>query len=102
MGWLTPFHCTIEAETKLLPVTVKVNADPPTVNVYGETVATAGAAGTETLKVIEAWPPPGCGFETTSWMVPVAANCVAAMVVVNCEELTKVAFAVCRSKSASN
>jgi hypothetical protein len=78
--------------TKLLPITVKVNAAPPTVAVLGESDATAGVAGAEIVKVIEAWPPPGWGFETISWVVPVPANCVAAMVVVNCEELTKVTF----------
>jgi hypothetical protein len=78
--------------TKLLPITVNVNAAPPTVTVLGESDATAGVAGAEIVKGIEAWPPPGWGFETASWMVPVPANCVAAMVVVSCVELTKVAF----------
>ena len=37
VGWLTPFHCTTEAATKLLPMTVKVKEEPPTVTVAGET-----------------------------------------------------------------
>ena len=37
MGSLTPFHCTTDAETKLLPVTVNVNEGAPRVTVLGET-----------------------------------------------------------------
>ena len=56
----------MEAATKLLPVTVKVNAVPPTVAVLGETEATTGVAGAVIVKVVEAWPPPGEGFDTVS------------------------------------
>jgi len=50
----------------LLPATVNVNEGPPTVTVLGETDATTGAVGAETVKVVEAWPPPGDGVDTVS------------------------------------
>jgi hypothetical protein len=51
-----------------------------------------GVAGVEMVKAIEAWPPPGIGFDTSNCMVPGTASSVGATAVVNCEELTKVTF----------
>jgi hypothetical protein len=37
-----PFHCTVEPETKLLPLTVKVNAEPPADALLGESELIVG------------------------------------------------------------
>ena len=86
VGSAAPFHCTTESETKLLPITVRVKAGPPTLTAFGETDATAGAAGGETMKVVVAWPPPGAGFDTVSWTVPALAKSVGETAVLSCEE----------------
>jgi hypothetical protein len=54
-----PFHCTTELETKLVPVTVSVNAAPPAVALVGESEVTVGAGLlTVKLRAFEV-PPPG-------------------------------------------
>jgi hypothetical protein len=60
--------------------------------VFGETAVTIGAEGADMLKFAEDCPPPGVGFDTTSWTVPGAASCVAETEVVNSEALMKVTF----------
>jgi hypothetical protein len=37
-----PFHCTVEVETKLVPVTVRVNGAPPAVALEGESAVAVG------------------------------------------------------------
>jgi hypothetical protein len=37
-----PFHCTVDADTKLVPVTVSVKAAPPAVALEGESALSAG------------------------------------------------------------
>ena len=44
-----------ESWTKLLPVTAKVNAGPPTATVLCDMDATTGADGEEIVKFMNAW-----------------------------------------------
>ena len=39
---IEPFHCTVELDTKLAPVNVRVKADPPTVAELGEIDVSVG------------------------------------------------------------
>jgi hypothetical protein len=74
-----PFHCTVEADTKLVPVTVNVNAAPPAVAEFVLKDAIVGAA----LLMLNAnpvdVPPPGAGVETVTIPVPPAATSAAVM-----------------------
>ena len=67
----------------MLPRTVKVKEEAPTVTVAGETDAIAGAAGELIAKAVDACPPPGAGFEIVSCTVPLVARSVAETAVVN-------------------
>ena len=59
-----PFHCTVEEDTKLEPVTVSVNAAPPAAAELGFKDAIVGA-GLLIVKVNALLvPPPGLGVET--------------------------------------
>ena len=40
-----PFHCTVAPDTKPLPFTVRVNAGPPAVALFGNSDDSVGAAG---------------------------------------------------------
>ncbi len=55
-----PFHCTVEPETKFVPLTVSVNADPPAMALEGEAEAKVGPGFTVKLNVLlaEATPLP--------------------------------------------
>jgi hypothetical protein len=74
----------------LLPLTVNVNAAPPTLTAVGLTDATTGGAGGETVKLVVACPPSGAGFITATCTVPLVPTSVALMLAVSCEALTKV------------
>jgi hypothetical protein len=43
VGRLAPFHRTTEPEMKLFPLTVNVNAGPPPMTTFGETLVVAGS-----------------------------------------------------------
>ena len=64
---------TTAPETKLLPFTVSVNAEPPTVAELGERVLIAGTG----LLIVKVWalevPPPGEGLNTVTLAVPAVA-----------------------------
>lgn len=74
-----PFHCTVEEEMKLLPVTVSVNAALPANAEPGIRDVTAGAGllivNVSALEV----PPPGGGVETVTMAVPALAMSAAVM-----------------------
>src|SRR6267143_5615650 len=85
-----PFHCTLAPLTKLLPVTVRVKAAPPTVALGGESDVTVGP-GLVIVNVCAAEvPPPGAGVTTVTGGVPVAAMSAAGIAAVSCVALTKV------------
>jgi len=71
-----PFHCTAELETKLVPVTVSVNAAPLAVALEGESELAVGA-GLLMVKVREFDAPPlGEGLTTVTEAVPAVAGSV--------------------------
>jgi hypothetical protein len=64
------FHCTVEVETKFVPVTVRVKVFPPAVALEGES-AVAPGFGLLMVKVNPLdVPPPGVGFITVTEAVP--------------------------------
>lgn len=66
---LLPFHCTTALFSKLLPFTVRLNAAPPAIAEFGESVERV-ATGVVTLKKnVFDGPPPGAGFTTTTGTV---------------------------------
>jgi hypothetical protein len=72
-----PFHCTVELETKFVPVTVRVNAAPPAVALEGESEVAPGF-GLLIVKVSPLdVPPPGVGFITVTDAVPAVAMSLA-------------------------
>ena len=85
-----PFHCTVEPETKFVPVTVRVKAAPPAVALEGESKLAVGI-GLLMVKV-RAFdvPPPGEGFTAVTEAVPAVAMSLAKIAAVNCVPVTKV------------
>ena len=83
---LDPFHCTTEPLMKLLPLTVRVKAEPPAVAEVGLmlVVVGTGLAAALIVKVcaLEA-PPPGAGLNTVTEAVPAVAMSVAVIAAVN-------------------
>ena len=81
-----PFHRTLDEETKLVPLTVRVNADPPAVAELGERELRAGtglfAAVMVKVNPPEV-PPPGVGLKTVTLAVPAVAISVAGMAAVS-------------------
>jgi hypothetical protein len=81
-----PFHRTTEFVTKLVPLTVNVNAAPPAVAELGERLVVVGTGLLLALIVnvcaLEV-PPPGAGLNTVSDAVPATAMSVAGIVAVN-------------------
>jgi hypothetical protein len=68
-----PFQSTTEPVTKFVPVSVRVNADPPTPAEVGEIEVSVGA-GLLMVKVCpELVPPPGATFTTVTLGVPPVA-----------------------------
>jgi len=85
-----PFQLTTELLTNPLPFTVKVKAAPPTVAVDGDRELMEGT-GLLTLNAeLPDVPPPGAGFDTVTWAVPVVATSVAGMAAFNCVAPTNV------------
>ena len=81
-----PFHFTVAPLTKLVPVTVSVNAGLPACALFGESAVMVGAA-TVNVTAFEAAPP---GFATVICAVPAAATSVAGMAAVSCVAPTNV------------
>jgi hypothetical protein len=76
VGRLPPFHCTVETETKPVPITVNVNAASPALTLEGFSVEIAGAGLTGVLMVNKTaleLPPPGEGLNTVTLAVPALA-----------------------------
>lgn len=85
-----PLKLTTAPETKLVPLTVNVNAAPPVIALVGESDVIAGT-GLFTVNVeIPEVPPPGARFVTVTLSVPAAAMSAAAIEAVICVALTKV------------
>jgi hypothetical protein len=85
-----PFHCTVDPETKFVPVTVRVNAAPPAVADVGESEVALGS-GLLMVKVRALdVPPPGEGFSTVTEAVPAVAMSLAGTEAVTCVLLTYV------------
>jgi hypothetical protein len=78
-----PFHKTDAPETKLLPLTVSVNAEPPAVVLLGESELSAGAvaaaAATVNGNALDALDP---GLSAVTWAVPAAEMSAAVMAAV--------------------
>ena len=74
-----PFHCTVEEDTKPVPVTVSVNAAPPAIVelMFRDSTAGAGLLIVKANALLE--PPPGLGVETETCAVPAAAMSAAVM-----------------------
>jgi hypothetical protein len=68
-----------EVPTKLKPFAVSVNAAPPAVAVEGEMEVSEGMG----LLMVKVWelevPPPGVGFTTVTFTLPVVAMSLAGM-----------------------
>jgi hypothetical protein len=87
---LDPFHCTVELETKFVPLTVSVNAAPPALAIAGLRLDIDGT-GLFTVKVCALeLPPPGAGLTTVTLIVPAAAMSAAVIAAVSCVVLTNV------------
>jgi hypothetical protein len=88
-----PFHCTIEALTKFVPVAVNVNVAPPAVAEFGEMLASVGTGLFAALIVnvcAPDAPPPGVPLKTVTLDVPELAMSLAGTAAVNCVALTNV------------
>ena len=73
VGRALPFQCTVESETKFVPLTVSVKPAPPTTAELGFMDAAVGE-GLPMVKVsVFEVPPPGAGVETVTEAVPLAA-----------------------------
>ena len=81
-----PFHRTFEVETKPVPVTVRVKADPPAVAELGEMEVRVGAGlfGAVMVNVFaKEVPPPGVGLKTVTLAEPAVAMSVAGIAAVS-------------------
>lgn len=87
-----PFHCTIEALVKFVPLTVKVNATPPATPELGLIAVVVGAGAAALIVKVTALdvPPPGVGLKTVTLAVPAEAMSEAGIAAVSCVALTKV------------
>jgi len=85
-----PFQLTKEPLMNPLPFTVRVKAVPPTVAVDGDREVMEGAKLLTLNAELPEVPPPGAGFDTVTWAVPVAAISVAGMAAFNCVAPTNV------------
>jgi len=87
-----PFQFTTDPETKLLPLTVKVNSAVPAVAEAGDSDVSAGAGFVLTIVKADTAdvPPPGAGLLTATLALPAAAMYDAAMTAVSFVSLTNV------------
>ena len=86
----TPFQLTFDAATNPVPVTVSVNAAPPSLPVVGEIVFKTGAGLSIVNVFATATPPPGAGLSTVTATVPALARSVAGIAAVSAVVLTNV------------
>ena len=84
-----PFQLTTEELTKLVPLTVRVNADPPTVAFEGESDVIVGTGLLIGNAVAPEVPPPGAGLVTVMLTDPVAVISLAGTWAVIVVPLTK-------------
>jgi hypothetical protein len=85
-----PFQRTVAVLVKLVPLTVRVKAAPPTRALVGETLEIVGPPTvTGKLCALDV-PPPGVGFATVIEAVVAAAMSAAVMAAVSCVALTNV------------
>jgi len=88
---VAPFHCTCDAATNPLPVTVRVSALDPTPAEAGRIDAITGRGFGVTENEIPAEvPPPGVGLTIVMVSEPVAVRSEAGIAAVNCVALTNV------------
>src|SRR5580698_8836914 len=80
---LLPFHCTTEFESKPLPLTVSVKADPPTIADVGEIDVTAGTGLLTERSTAAEVPPPGLGFTAVTGTIALAAMSAAVIAAVS-------------------
>jgi hypothetical protein len=85
---LEPFHCTVDVLTKLVPLTVSVNAAPPAVAEAGLRLVIVGAG--LLIENSRGGDPLPSGFETVTCAVPAVAMSDAGIVASNCVLLTNV------------
>ncbi len=87
----TPFHFTVDAATKSLPLTVSANAGLPDAALDGTSVEIAGTGfkGLMVKVIAPEVPPPGVGLNTVTLAVPTAVRSDAGTVAVRCEASTK-------------
>jgi hypothetical protein len=86
---LTLFHCTTEAGTKFVPVTVRMKAGPPCGTLLGLRLASVGTGLLTASGIVEVVPPPGAGDKTVMLGVPALAMSAARMPAVSWVALTK-------------
>ena len=86
---LDPFQFTIDVETKLVPVTVRVKAAPPAVVLLGESAVAVGL-GLSTVNVTALEVPPPPGFITVTGNVPARAISATVIIAVTFLLLTNV------------
>jgi 3D (Asp-Asp-Asp) domain-containing protein len=88
-----PLNFTMELGTKLVPLTVRVNATEPAETPVGDNVVIVGTGlfAAVTLKLTEFdVPPPGAGFVTVIGGVPTVVTSAAKIAAVTCVAFTKV------------
>jgi hypothetical protein len=84
---LEPFHMTEDVLTKFEPLTVSVNAAPPTVALGGVRLVIEGVGLLIVNESAADAPPPGDGLATVTLAVPALAISAAVIAAVNCEPL---------------
>jgi hypothetical protein len=92
VGRSLPFHRTTDAETKPLPVTVRVKAGLPAATVPGESplITGAGLGPAVMVKGNPSESSSGCGVNTVTRAVPGVAMSAAVIAAVSCVRLTNV------------
>ena len=85
---LLPFHWITEEERNPLPFTVSVKAELPATAEEGETEVRVGTGALTAKLTADEVPPPGAGFATVMFAVPVAAMSAAVIAAVSCVPYT--------------
>jgi hypothetical protein len=85
-----PLKFTTAPDTKFVPFTVSVNAEPPAVALDGDSVVIAGTGLFTANGEFPEVPPPGAGSVTVTLNEPAVAMSAAVMEAVTCVALTNV------------